>query len=186
MKKPYISVVALAAVILGIVLIVEMSNYLNKYSINDNAADIEKDIESRSGMDIVIRDRVVTDNKLHFVFTAGQTVGSGELTRGWNRKYKFEFFGHGTNGIRQRIVETDKGQYLMLAGRNDEYIGSIRAFIEGEAYDVTIPDEPYYLVMTPVKRTQLEFTSGMIVYDREGRELRRMNLPAGSTSPPAP
>lgn len=186
MKKSFISVAALAAVILGIVFVVDTSNYLSKYSIRDYAADIEKDIENRLGMDIVIRDRVVTDNKLHFVFTVGQTVGSGELTRGWNRKYKFEYFGHGTNGIRERIVETDKGQYLMLAGRNDENIGSIRAFIEGETYDAAIPDGPYYLVMTPVKRTRLEFTSGMIVYDREGRELRRMNLPADETSSPAP
>lgn len=48
MKKLFISVAALAAVILGIVFVVATSNYLTKYSIRDYAADIEKDIETPS------------------------------------------------------------------------------------------------------------------------------------------
>lgn len=184
MKKSYIGVTALAAVLLGIVLAVGISQYGHKYSISDSAADIEQAIASRSGMEIEIRERVVTDDKLHFVFTVGQTVGSGELKRGWNRRYKLEYYGHGTNGIRERIVETSGGQYLMLAGRNDERIGRIHAIIDDAAYDVAIPDAPYYLVMTPVRSTNREFTTAMLVYDREGRELRRINLPADAASPP--
>jgi len=184
MKKTTFGMTGLIAVILGIFLVVEISHYLNKYSNSGSAADIEREIERRSGMEIEIRDLMVTDDKLHFVFTAGQMVGSGEFERGWNRKFKFESFGHGTNGMRQRIVETDKGQYLMLAGRNDEHIGRIRAFVDDEAYDVDIPDAPYYLVMTPVQGTDRKFATGMLVYDREGTELARISVPAGASSPP--
>jgi len=44
-------------------------------------------------------------------------------------------------------------------------------------YDVSIPVGDYYIVMTPVKQTKKEFTSGMIVYDRAGEEIDRINLP---------
>jgi hypothetical protein len=180
MKKTlYIFIGAL--IFLGIVL-VYTSIYLEKYSINATEADIEKAIEERFDMDIVVRAYVATNDKLHFVFTIGdRNVGSGELVRGWNKKYKVEFYGHGTNWIRQRIVETNEGQYLKPAGRNNKNIGSIKAFVGDEVYDVAIPDGDYYIVMTPVRDTELEFTSGMIVYDREGKELERINLPVGNS-----
>ncbi|WGU95831.1 hypothetical protein QJQ58_06065 [Paenibacillus dendritiformis] len=67
----------------------------------------------------------ITDNKLHFLFTAGDAVGDGELFKGLNGKYKFHFLGQGTNQIRDRVIETNKGQYLKLSGRNDRNIGKI-------------------------------------------------------------
>lgn len=179
MKRPTIYV----AFIFGLVVCIGIgiyyfSNYSNKYFINNSNKDIEEAIEERIKTDISIRASTVTDDKLHFIFTIGETVGSGELSRGWNNKYKLEFFGHGTNWIRERIVKTKSGQYLKLAGRNDENIGSIKAFIDEEEYYIKIPEDKYYIVMTPVKETDREFTSAMIVYDREGKEIERINIPS--------
>ncbi|PZM66274.1 hypothetical protein DOE73_07410 [Paenibacillus dendritiformis] len=55
---------------------------------------------------------------------------NGELFKGLNGKYKFHFLGQGTNQIRERVIETNKGQYLKLSGRNDRNIGKIIAFID--------------------------------------------------------
>ncbi len=155
-----------------------IDNYDKIYSIRALHNDIEQALEETSDLDVVIKEHAITDNKLHFVFTTtGGTVGSGELVRGWNNKYKVVFFGYGTNGIRERIVETDKGQYLKLAGKNSNNIGRIRAFIEDEVYDITIPDNEYYIVMTSVRATDREFTTAKIIYDRFGNEMDRINLP---------
>ena len=177
MKRSHFIVVVV--VVVAIAAAVGIRYFTDRYSIDGSPAEIEAAIERSYGKQIDVRNRVVTGNKLHFIFTDGQTVGSGELTRGWNRKYKLEYFGYGTNQIRERIVETNNGQYLMLAGRNDSDIGSIRAFIEGDEYEAAIPEDPYYIVMTPVQRTKLAFTSAMIVYDRTGKEIQRINLAAG-------
>lgn len=172
MKKPVQTIVIGLLVCFGIISLY-VNNYNKEYFINDSNRDIETVLEERMGTDITVRTSTVTDDKIHFIFTIGETVGSGELSQGWNNKYKLEYFGHGTNWIRERIVETKSGQFLKLAGRNDENIGSIRAFIDHEVYNVNIPDKEYYVVMIPVKETEREFTSAMIVYDREGKEIER-------------
>lgn len=63
--------------------------YLNhEYSISDDPADIERAIATRLTSDGHIRMVQITDNKLHFLFTEGDTVGDGELIKGFNGKYK--------------------------------------------------------------------------------------------------
>lgn len=100
--------------------------YLNhEYSISEDPADIERAIATRLPSGGHIRMSEITDNKLHFLFTAGDAVGDGELFKGLNGKYKFHFLGQGTNQIRDRVIETNKGQYLKLSGRNDRNIGKI-------------------------------------------------------------
>lgn len=166
-------------IILVAILYFYIDNYYKSYSISEKYKDIEMALEESSDLDVEIKEHVITDNKLHFVFTTSAgTVGSGELVRGWNNKYKVVFFGYGTNWIRERIVETDQGQYLKLAGKNtNNTIGRIRAFIDDGVYDIAIPDEEYYIVMTSVQATVREFTSGMIIYDPLGNETERINLP---------
>ncbi|MNP43724.1 hypothetical protein D3C76_1375600 [compost metagenome] len=152
-------------------------DYSSKYSIDNNIPEIEEEIEKRLESEIEIKKTLLTNNKLHFVFDMSGVMGSGEFRKGWNNKYKFEFVGHGTNSIRERIIETNKGQYLKIAGRNTENIGEIKAYIDDEIYDIEIPDGEYFLVLEPVKKTEIEFTNAKIIFDREGNEIYRLNLP---------
>lgn len=176
MKKIAFVIILVLMLTIGYVV---TNKYIEQYSISPTKSDIERFIEDRSNMEVVVRDFVITNNKLHFIFTIGESgnVGSGELKRGLNNKYKFEFYGHGTNVIRQRIIETNKGQYLKLAGRNQQDIGHIQAYIEDEVYEVEIPNGEYYLIMTPVHKTKQEFVTGMIVYNRSGEEIYRISVP---------
>ena len=94
-----------------------------------------------------------------------------------NTRLKFESVGHETNLIRERIIKTNKGQYLKLAGRNIENIGKVKAYIDDEIYEIDVPDGEYFLVLEPVKETELEFTKAKIIFDRKGNEIYRINLP---------
>ncbi len=177
MKKPEKRILLICLFCFMGIGILYFFKYQNEYNINNSNNEIKVALEKKLGTDVTVRASRVTDNKLHFVYTFDDSVGSGELLRGWNQKYKFEFYGYGTNWIRERIIETKNGQYLMLAGRNDKNIGLIQAYIQDDEYDVLIPDEDFYLVMTKLKNTKQEFTSGMIIYDRNRNEIERINLP---------
>jgi len=152
------------------------SDYTSKYYIEGTTAGIDTAVGAMLGAEINTQEITIVDNKLYFVFTMGSFVGSGELKRGFNQKYSFKFAGHGTNDIRERIVETNKGQYLLTSGQNEQNIGKIKGFIDGDQYEVNIPEGEYYLVLTPVKRTDENFVTGMIVYDRHHKEIYRRNV----------
>ncbi|MCQ6562999.1 hypothetical protein [Paenibacillus mendelii] len=152
-------------------------NYSQKYAIEGTLAGIDSAVGESLKAEIKTHEIQVVDNKLFFVFTMGSTVGSGELKRGLNNKYAFESAGYGTNDIRERIVETSEGQYLFTAGRNDQNIGKIKAYIEDGQYELNIPQGEYYVALVPVQATDLNFVSGLIVIDREGNEIYRRNVP---------
>jgi len=152
-------------------------NFSSEYSINNNPSEIKEEIEKRLKADIDIKVIRVTNNKLHFVFDMNGSLGTGELRRGWTNKYKFESVGYGTNKLRERIIETNHGQYLKLAGINNDNIGKIKAYIDNEIYDIDIPMGEYFLVLEPIKETKLEFPTAKIIINREGEELYRINLP---------
>lgn len=172
MKKTLFIIVGL--IIVGSIFYLDFSS---KYSIDNNIFEIEEEIEKRLEADIEIKKSQLTNNKFHFVFDMNGVLGSGELRRGWNNKYKFESVGHGTNSISERIIKTNKGQYLKLAGRNIENIGKVKAYIDDEIYEIDVPDGEYFLVLEPVKETELEFTEAKIIFDRKGNEIYRINLP---------
>jgi hypothetical protein len=143
--------------IVAIIAIVSVVQYYQSYHIQDSPEAIEKEIEHRLRADIEIRSIQTMNNKLVFAFTMGTTLGSGELIKGFNGRYKYYYAGYGTNEIRERIIETQNGQFLMLTGRNNLSIKHITAFIEDESYDVIIPEGEYYLTLTPVKETLIEY-----------------------------
>lgn len=171
-KKLILSVTVLVSIVL-----VYAVQYYNSYNIKNSLGTVERETEYRLNSDIEMQIMKVVDNKLVFTFTVGDQLGSGELIKGFNNRYKYNYAGHGTNEIRERIIETKNGQFLMLTGRNSQSIKHIRAHIEDEAYDVIIPEGEFYLTVTPIKETKLEFTSGMILYNKENQEIDRIKLP---------
>jgi len=175
MRKKTIIVVVLFLILF--VALIWYRQEVRRYVIENHAEAVEFAIEDVLNSDIDIHKMTELDNKIFFLFAfQNGTIGSGELSRGLNGKYKLEYVGHGTGWIRERVVETNKGTYLMLAGRNMKGIGVIEAWIEDEKYSIEIPEGEYYLVLTPVRETSLEFTSGMIFYDRNGNEIERIKL----------
>jgi hypothetical protein len=168
MKKPTLVWLGL---VLGVGLILYGITYWNSYALDDNVPDIEQVLEDRSGTEVTVKGLSATDDKAFFIFTMSGQIGSGELSRGWNGKYKLEYYGYGTDRVRSRVVETGKGFYLMLAGRNEGKIGSIRAAIDHEEYEVELPSDEYYLVLTPVKKTDKRFAESIAVYQRDGTKI---------------
>ncbi|MFD3273809.1 hypothetical protein ACE3MS_27275 [Paenibacillus dendritiformis] len=65
---------------------------------------------------------------------------------------------------------------MKLSGRNDRNIGKIIAFIDEKKVEVNIPEEDYYLVLTPIESTEKAFATGMIVLDRNNREIERIHV----------
>lgn len=162
----------IAGVVIGcVILLLYAYQYVHTYDIPNEREAIESEVEARLGMDIELRDLKTVHDKLVFTFTTGSTLGSGELVKGRNNKYRYLYAGYGTNGVRERVIETNNGQFLMLTGRNSMSIQKISASIDEDLYDVEIPEGEYYLTLTPVKETGREFTSGMVLYDRDKNEI---------------
>lgn len=97
-------------------------------------------------------------------------------SKGSTANTSFIFWGKERIRSESGYIETNKGQYLKLSGRNDRNIGKIIAFIDEKKVEVNIPEEDYYLVLTPIESTEKAFATGMIVLDRNSREIERIHV----------
>lgn len=149
-------------------LVIYLITYLNTYSMSAIPEEIAEVLEHKTQASVTVKQTSVADDKVCFVFTLSQSVGTGSLTRGWNGKYKLDYFGYGTNEVRDRVVHTNKGSYLMLAGRNQRQIASIKAVLDGAEYEVKLPEEEFYLLLTPVGKTDRSFAEQLTLTDRSG------------------
>lgn len=117
------------------------------------------------------------DNKRIVLFTTKLHIGEAVLIKGPNNRYKLESTGHGTNEIRSRIMETDKRQYVRILGRNTEGISKILTLIDGQKYELPLPEEDFFIsILALIRETESKFPSGSVLYDKKGNEIRRMGI----------
>lgn len=117
------------------------------------------------------------DNRRIVLFDMGTQIGEAFLTKGSNNRFKIDSAGFGTNEVRYRILSTDKNQYVEFTGKNEDKISKILTFVDGEKYDVNVPDEEYFISYAPLrKKTSNSFPSGSVWYDKEGNEILRINI----------
>lgn len=143
-----------------------------KYTINDSMTDIEAVMEERLETPIEIREHVKSGDRMFVLFETDKTLGMGEFSQGKNGKYAVEVIGHGSKPIRQSIIETNEGLYLMVAGKNENKLARIDAKIEHLNYDISIDaNKPYFLTLTPINGTQRAEATSLSFYDEKGKAI---------------
>jgi hypothetical protein len=156
------------------------SNYIKPYfiyTINDNEQAIKESISKLLEQPIQINMVKDIDNKRIVLFTLGTETGESELTKGPNKKYKIDSAGHGSNTVRYRIMETNKDQYVRFLGMNEDNISKILVFIEGERYNLSVPEGQYFITYIPLsKQTESKFPSGSVWFDKDNKEIIRINI----------
>lgn len=143
-----------------------------KYTIEDSLPSIEAVMEDRLEQPIDIREQVKSGDRWFVLFETDKTLGMGEFVQGKNGKYAVEVIGHGSKPVRQSIIETSEGLYLLVAGKNEQQVARIDAKIEHLNYDIKLdPEAPYFLTLTPINGTQRAEATSLSFYDQNGKEL---------------
>lgn len=166
----------MAALLLVLLLVFWYRHETKRYVIEADEASIVSAIARVIEAELTMHTMMEQDDHLLFVFTSENgAVGTGQLSRGMNGKYKFVNAGYGSNVIRERIIRTNRGHYLMFAGKNVLNIRRIEADVDEQQYGMEIPDGEYFLVLTPIHKTTSDLASAWTAYDRDGKEIERTN-----------
>lgn len=173
----YKAIVAIV-IILMILLSMKYIKPMYEYQIQDSQIAISKSISKMTGgkpIQIILIEDV--DNKRIVLFQRGSEIGESMLTKGPNNKYRLDSSGYGTNVVRYRILNTNKGQYVKFVGKNSSSISRILSFVDEERYYIDIPEGEYFISYKPLtKKTSSSFPSGSIWYDDQGKEIIRVNI----------
>lgn len=154
--------------------------YATNFPIRNNEEDIKMGVEeflnkgSSSKIETVVKGLVDIDNKKLVFFTLNSQLGYAELKHGLNNKYKVENAGYGTNLFQDRVVITNKGQYLWMMGKNyNNEIKRIVLSVDGKDYEFDIPkDSAYFAKSTKlIPITESKFPSKTRIYDINGNDI---------------
>jgi len=170
----------LGSILLVLFLIYISTQYIKPhyvFKIKDNEQAINQSISKMVNQPIQIKLMKDIDDRRIVLFKLGSEVGESVLTKGPNNKYRLDFAGHGTNEVRYRIMKTDKGQYIKFLGENTEGISKILTFVDGEKYDMPVPEGEYFISLVPIIiQTESNFPSGSVWYDNQGKEVIRIGI----------
>lgn len=148
------------------------------YTIENKEQALQEAISDMIDASVEINRKTEIDNKLIVLFTVGSECGESELIKGPNNKYKINFSGHGTNKVRYGITSTNKGQYVKFLGTNEDNISKIIAFMDGERYELSVPEGDDFNSIVPLKKsTNSSFPDGSVWFDKDNKEIIRIDIP---------
>ena len=105
-------------------------------------------------------------------------LGDAELTRGITNKYKFNRTGYNQSIVRNRILETSRGKYLLVIGENREgKLGFIQAAVRETIFTGNIPSEEYFaFTFSLPKHTVGNFADLILLKSKSGTIVYENNI----------
>lgn len=102
---------------------------------------------------IQVYDRVELGDKVYFLISMGEELGSVTVEKGLTGRYRFTHLGYGDGAFRNGIVEHDGRKYLLYGGRDvTAQISKISVEIHGEVYQLELSKAAdHFLLCTEVK-----------------------------------
>ena len=167
--------------------------YNSTYSISDNnKAEIQnalmKSINTPTVItkNLEIKQSVNIDNKKYVIYMNTNVIGNfkflgdGELVKGRNNKYKVNLAGYAGQStyLQNKIVETNKGNYLIVYGENYNKRISYATvkLMNDRDYYVKIPNQEYFIAYCSVpKEVKAEFpySKEMKLYDKDNKDITK-------------
>ena len=153
--KKILSLILLVFVVLSIYFMVA-----NKFTIVDDEKQIKQGIESFANrgketfVDIDIKKIINLRDRKFVLFMLENQIGSANLIKGFNGKYKVEDIGYGTNNLRKYIYEIDKKKYVVIFYKNiDLRVKEIEFIIQDKKYETKANEDIFSIVYLPIDTT---------------------------------
>lgn len=172
--------------IIGVIIILIFSAYSITYKIVDNKIEIEDNIlkfinKPTQRYDYVdIKQDINIDNKKYILYTTTGKIGFAELVKGPNNKYKIAYTEHNNNFINEKVIETNRGKYIVLIGKNpDKEIEYSEVILEFNNYEIKIPDEEYFIVSSKIKddtQSILIDPNNVKLFDTNGTDISHISF----------
>ncbi|MDD2421868.1 MAG: hypothetical protein PHU78_06995 [Heliobacteriaceae bacterium] len=155
--------------------------YMGQVFVENDIDQIKDGIEAftargsaaRDQNELLILSTVDIDEMKLVLFSLGSQLGDAKLRKGLFNKYVIESSGYGTNLFPSGVIQTERGHYLWLMGKNDAAKpGKIVLSLDGKDYTFDIPaNNDYFIKYTGVPPTSSNFPREMKRYDVNGELL---------------
>lgn len=166
--------------------------YNSTYSIADNKVEIKNALMKSINRSTVItknleiKQAVDIDDKKYVIYMNTNAIGNfkflgdGELTKGRNNKYKVNLAGYAGQGtyLQNKIVKTDKENYLIVYGENYNKRISYATvkLMNDRDYYVKIPNEEYFIAYCAVPKeiiAEFPYSKEMKLYDKDNKDITK-------------
>ncbi|CQR46266.1 hypothetical protein BN1058_00519 [Paraliobacillus sp. PM-2] len=159
--------------------------YVNQYHIEDNRTAIQSNLtewSSRGSGSIhpdVIEVVQLDDTSSYIVLfqTQSSHMGYAHMIKGWNGKFKITHSGHGTNIVKYQKIQTNKGMYGIIVGKNpDLKIDHIIADLYDGDFSFSSnvrADEKFVRYEKIPNDIEEPFPAELTFYDKEGSVIKK-------------
>ena len=179
--KRLLLILLCALITIAIIAAIILVSYSKKYTITDNKEQLEDNIKQFINRPDIVTDNIEIkqelnlDNKKYVLFMINNSLGMAEVTKGFNNKYKIDFTEYGGGYFRDRVIDTNKGKYLTLAGKNyNMKIAYSKVLFEGKEYKISIPQQEYFISYSAVPIETISTfpaTQDIKLYDKDGTDI---------------
>lgn len=169
-----------------VVFILILITYSGTYKIVDDKTQIEKHIlefinRPIGQYDYVdMKQYINIDNKKYILYTTTDKIGFAGLVKGLNGKYKIAYSEHSNNSFDDKVIETNRGKYIILIGKNpDKEIEYSEVVLEFNEYKIKIPDEEYFIVSSKIKdgtKSILIAPNNIKLFDANGTDISHIRF----------
>ncbi|NIK13063.1 hypothetical protein [Alkalibacillus almallahensis] len=152
--------------------------YFNQYHIEDNRTAIQSNLKewSSKGSGSINPDVIevvrLNDTSSYIVLfqTQSSNIGYAHIIKGWNGKFKIDHSGHGTNIVDYQKIQTDKGMYGVIIGKNpDLKIDHIIADLDYGDFNFNVSANEKFVKYEKIPNDIEEpFAAELTFYDKEG------------------
>ena len=160
-------------------LIVYSLIYFKQYHIEDDQTAIQVSLTEwiNRGPDTVLKPAIIemvqlddTSSYIGLIETPEEYVGYAHFIKGWNGKFKIHRSGLESNIVKYQAIETNKGMYGILVGKNpDLAIDHIKAELEYDDFNFIVnvsTDEMFVRSKQLPKDIKEPFPAELTFYDK--------------------
>ena len=158
--------------------------YINQYSINNDERSIQSSLKewlnraSEEELDPNVLETVQLDDTSSYITIfqlENGNHGYSHLIKGINSKFKIQHSGHGTGLVSYQVIDTNKGKYMILYGRNPnlniDHI-SLKSIHEDFGFDADVSKNEIFVRYEDVPSDfKNPFPANLTFYDKNNNEI---------------
>lgn len=163
--------------------------YSNQYAVEPNEASIHAELtkwqnrgETEEFNFTIVEIIQLPDTTSHIVFfeTPDENVGFAQLIKGWNGNFKIVRSGYGTNLVSFSDLQTNKGIFGLLTGKNRgmeiDHV-TVESSNKDYSFTSTLPEEETFAIYKKLPNDlETTFLPFITLYNKNGEDLYPMRI----------
>ncbi|OCA81596.1 hypothetical protein A8F94_22265 [Bacillus sp. FJAT-27225] len=156
--------------------------YYGQFNTPDDRIDIQANLSEwlsrgSSSVELKVADFIRLDDSDAYIALfqlENGGIGYAQLSKGWNGRYKIERSGHGSNLVSYEKIETNKGVYGLIVGKNPAgRLASIKAqlYYSDFAFTSDVSEEYMFVKYKKVPKDTVAFPADLFFYDQNGKSI---------------